>query len=801
MAVPGNLAEGDTTEYELQNTTETGNAPRRRIATPAAAYQIYDSLKEHDEQDAQRRAIIQGMVDGNPPYNQRELDEAGLGHLVNVNFMSMRANLDSRAGAAHELFMEVATLIELTPRAVTPLDTVIYDFANIIAEEFTTTVMDWPGFLVSMDLAFRESDAYGLGYCIWPNEWDWRPKAYKRGSMLVDSKASVDVNENELIMLRDSMKAGELYTIIENEEAARAAGWSVANVKKLLVSVYRKKETQGNQQDPYQRSDWESWQQMIRNNDPWVQEKQFEDVRIVNIYVEEYSDDRRITHQIIPDDQSHDYFLYEKLGRYESIDQAVWWMPYNYGDGYIRSVRGVGSWMAQHDDLSNRFLCRVFDTGFLTSSLLMQPGQQGDSSRLEVAQFGPITILPNELNAIQASFTPQLQPLIQLRDVSESIMKNNTGMYRQHPEVFGDGGQQKTARQVVEEVAKEARLEKAGIAHRYSLLERLYIQMLRKMVAFKPNDEMTENVGGAKEALAFRKRCMERGVPADMLNKVIDKFYVRATRAIGLGSLGVEFDITNQLMNASGSFDEQGKKQVLRDWLAPRVGQRNVDKYAAKINRDTIPSNEHSIATLENNDITQGQQVSVGSDQTHSIHLQVLFQGVLGPIAQAVEAGQVQDPMKAYQAVAAGLPHGAQHLQYLQQDSRNKELAKGYADALKQVEKAAKSLERDVIAIQKQQQQQAEQQAQQQAQAEEVMRNRETDAKMFEIQKKFELEMLKQESLNAARAEKTDEQMNIKRRQVASSTALSAEKQQADIDIERAKAQAEIEIKRQRAGQ
>ena len=74
-------------------------------------------------------------------------------------------------------------------------------------------------------------------------------------------------------------------------------------------------------------------------------------------------------------------FLFEGYSRYDKMSNVVWWLPYNYGDGYARSVRGVASFMAQHDDLSNRFLCRVFDAGFMSSSLLLRPDSQLDSRR------------------------------------------------------------------------------------------------------------------------------------------------------------------------------------------------------------------------------------------------------------------------------------------------------------------------------------------------------------------------------------------------------------------------------------
>ena len=82
----------NTEELELQTVTATGGAVSRRLATPAAARSVYQSMLDEDMRGgAKHRAIIQGMIDGNPPYRDSELKELGLGHVNNVNFLTMRA--------------------------------------------------------------------------------------------------------------------------------------------------------------------------------------------------------------------------------------------------------------------------------------------------------------------------------------------------------------------------------------------------------------------------------------------------------------------------------------------------------------------------------------------------------------------------------------------------------------------------------------------------------------------------------------------------------------------------------------
>jgi hypothetical protein len=475
-------------------------------------------------------------------------------------------------------------------------------------------------------------------------------------------------------------------------------------------------------------------------------------------------------------------FLYEKIDRFESMGDVLWWLPFNYADGYARSVRGVASYMAMHDDLSNRFLCRVFDAGFLSSSILLQPKSQYDLSNLEFARMGPYTILPPELDTIQTSFQPNIAPLIQLRQVSEAVQQNNTGAYRQHPETFEKASAQKTARQVMEESSKEARYEKAAVAHRYDHLDVLYNKMFARLISAAQLEG--EGYAGQEEAKDFVKRCKDRGVPQKLLNKWSEKLDVKATRALGLGSPAVRFDLTNQLLQARGMMDERGQVNAFRDWLAARVGYANVDRYRPQVNRNDIPSNEQSIAMLENNDLKEGSTVVAGSDQMHGLHLPSHMENVVGPITEAVQQQQYQDPMRMARVLSVAIQHCSEHLSYLAQDSGRKQMVQESEQFLKQAAGMIPKLQKQAEQMQQQQQAQQQQAQDQQQQAQQVLQDRELEAKIYEINQKSQLERMKQDSLNQMRSDKTEEQNSINRRKAEAQIQLAQEKQDAEIAIQ-----------------
>lgn len=792
------MTKDDTKGTELQNVTPTGRPAPRRLASASAAYAIYNKLKDLDEQDARRRAILQGMINGNPPYNPTELKDKGLGHMCNVNFMTMRANLDERAAAAHELFMEVATLVELRPRQAAEANPDVYHWCSIIAEEFSDMVNDWDGFLPAMDLAVRESDAYGIGYVLFPDEYDWRFKASRRSALLFDPQARVDLDDNDFIQIRDEISVGALFDEVIDEEMAAKRGWQVKEVRELLVRTFEEGESK---EEEYQASTWESLEHRYRNNDYEFQAKQFDRVRVIHTLVRENAvagdeDTRKVSHYIMAESQTCQEFIFKAEDRYDRLGNVMWWLPYNYGDGFARSVRGIASQMAQHDDLSNRFLSEVFNLGMLSTKLLMQPATPGDLGRLQFFQHGNFAVMPPNLNVIQTSFRPQIAPLLQLRDVSERVMMNNTGSYRKHSEGI-DREAMKTASQVQMEASKEARYEKAAIAHRYNQLDRLYREMFRRALS-KAVQEGEAPYPGKKMAKDMMKRCLDRGVDRKFILNWEKNVHVAATRSIGMGSLGVKYDLTNQIINMANKFDEAGQREALYTWVSARVGPRNAGRYVQKIDRDQITSNESSISALEWNDIVEGQQVIVGSDQVHKLHIDV-FLPRMGQIVQMFQQQQTQDPAADSRTLQLAIQHIMGHLQFLGMDPQRKEYVDQIVQFLQQVDQVAKQLQQVAEKIAQAQQKQAEANQQLLQNADQVMKDRELEAKMFEIQRKYEMEQLKQESLNNMRAQKTAVQMDISRQKAAGTTQLQAQRQAVELQLMREKAAAETELIRSKA--
>ena len=101
------------------NTIEGGKPvpARSRFSDPVALRAVYDQLTRDDAAEAERRAKLRNMYDGNLPYSPAQLEASGLKNITNVNFLGLKGVIDNRADVLLRLSIDTANLIELQPLA------------------------------------------------------------------------------------------------------------------------------------------------------------------------------------------------------------------------------------------------------------------------------------------------------------------------------------------------------------------------------------------------------------------------------------------------------------------------------------------------------------------------------------------------------------------------------------------------------------------------------------------------------------------------------------------------------------
>ena len=138
------------------------------------------------------------------------------------------------------------------------------------------------------------------------------------------------------------------------------------------------------------------------------------------------------------------------------------------------------------------------------------------------------------------------------------------------------------------------------------------------------------------------------------------------------------------------------------------------------------------------------------------------------------------------------LQHIAGHLQAIGSDKRYEAYVKQVAEFMQQAGQLVKILEQEVKRMAKAQVDAQNEQQQVVAEAEAIKRDRELEAKIYEIE-------MKQGSMNKVREQKAAEQIGISRAKGAAGIKLKAEEQAVKLQLAAQKAQAEIALKQEAA--
>src|SRR6202007_886831 len=93
---------------------ETLEEPKTRIGSAAQANQFVQRLVNDDDERADRRAKMQGLLDGNQPWSHRTLIEKGQGHRTNFNLREAEGVLDAAKTPYYDLVFEVPRFVNIT---------------------------------------------------------------------------------------------------------------------------------------------------------------------------------------------------------------------------------------------------------------------------------------------------------------------------------------------------------------------------------------------------------------------------------------------------------------------------------------------------------------------------------------------------------------------------------------------------------------------------------------------------------------------------------------------------------------
>lgn len=784
-------------DLDLATLEPSGRPPQTRMANAAQARAITIRSLQYDRQTRDpKRALLKGLVDGNPPYDAEKLRQAGRADECNVNWRLGRYFLGLAKGMIYDIFSEADSYATITldpyelrrPNAAdasydpNASSSQAEEWSHIITEEFQRLQLGGdPNFDFCNQQSQGQSVFYGRGPLSFPDELDWRPVSHEDKMLVLPEIARSNTNYWDWASVVQEYSPDQLYGRIVNARAATARGWDVAAARSAIMSAHPLTRTGVAYQS------W-SWHQDALKNGSYFYADQSKRLTIVRFYFREFpeegEEEGRISEALLEIDPHGDGV--------DLLDRYLYWGPKRYANwrevihpfywdhdlnGYHYSVNGLGLEMYSALEYLNRLMCRNADDA-MAPKLFFKPSTAASAEAGNIVQFGRWAKLPVGWDAQQQQIQPFMQEGMAMAREMQNQVASNLSQYRSSA-LSKQQGNPVTARQIDYEASEQAKMGKTQLARLYEQYDWLYAEKYRRVT----NSALTASARGGAEALEFRKCCERRGVPGWALSKTAS---VRATRVIGQGSQYLRQQALEKLLGMLGAMlPESGRASLVRDIVAAEAGQTKTDRYAPR--PDALSSDEaaqQAEAMLQVGAMKVGLPPVPVPTQNPLIFASLFLQAGEGAV-QALQQGG--DPHETVAFLQLAVPAIGAHLQRLSIDKSRATQLKALAERFKELQGV---LEKLMEALQ--QQQAEEQQQQRQMAAMGAGMDSETRVEMAKVQSRYQHDMVKLRANMALKAEKQRGDLALKAGKTQADVALQAGRAAVDASIADAEAAAGI---------
>lgn len=640
--------------------------PESRMSNPRTTQDWCRRLIDNDSKRSRKRALVNGLTNGNPPYKAGLLRDAGQAQRCNVNWGTARGLLEASAGSFYDLTAEAPGFITIRLNyADNPEQE--GQWSNIVSEEcdkiFKSNPM-WIGDVstaqfnprdYNMQLSQQNMVLHGCGPMVFESPTQVFPKAVLCGDLKVPEFTKSDTSYWDGGMIQTEYFPPQLYEFIKNEKAASASGWDVEYTKLVIAAAMDIRQDAGVQRG------WEFYQQELKNNSL----SYYDDTkicRVCHVFWKEFNG--KVTHVIVERDtsigsvktdgsrdlESSDIrFLYRNIGKYSSFQNCVHPMYFDHGNGgFHHSVDGLGVKMYSAMEYENRLICNLADKAF-APKILFSPTTTETAQKFQLVHMGDFAVMPGGFKVEQGGVAGLMNDGLAMHGQIQSLMQSNLSSYQQQVPPQRRGNPE-TAFEKKMEASQQSSLNKTQFNRYYEQLDMLYAEIYRRLTT-SPDEP----------AVYFRKCCKDRGVPVSALKKVQK---VQATRVVGQGSAFMRKQSIDAIFPIAGALPEEGRANLLSDKIAAEAGQSAVSRY--------YPRRDPQLATDQEAEAMQwvsamkvGVPPVITGTQDALTYAQTFLRAASEAMASLEQGG---NPMEVYKFLTICGPAIAAHLKRMSAD-------------------------------------------------------------------------------------------------------------------------------------
>ena len=710
-----------------------------------SAHETYDLVQRYidaDERRAKKRALVDGLVDGNPPQNPARMRDAGLAPNTNVNWGTGASYLSATKGAYYDLGTEAPGTVAITVGGAWP-DEKCAEWGEIMSRHADYEFMVDRNWDLRTQLSAWEMTLHGTGPFYWDDPHTVFPEAIATRQLLVDDMAKCETDEWESAAILFDYYPPRLYRKIVNEDTARDAGWRPQYTKLVIARAMPIEQRDG------QQYDWEYYQNLLKTSSFGWTAQSDKVCKLAHVFWREFNN--RITHSIIERTNvgGDAQYLYLNVGRYASFSEIIHPMYFDQGrEGLHYNVTGLGVKMYGPMRLENAFLCRLFDAGMMPKTLFVAKTEEA-YKKFQAVQLGDGALIKPGVEVTQNPINGMINEGLTLVRTSRDLLSSNLSQYRQ-PVAPDKPGNPATKYEKQMEAAQASSLSNTNFARHYKQLDHLYSEIVRRLANLNSSDD---------RAKRFQRKCIYDGVPREAFGRIER---VEAVRVMGQGSPFMRQQIVGEVLQVvGGGLPENGRQQLVNDFIASRAGQAQVRRWNPAVKESAIVDDQRERASNQIGNMQQGIPAVVSPSQNP-----ITFAGMyIISAQQAIQSVQKGgNPRQVVRFLDTIGPAIGQQVQRLKRDPLRAAVVKDFEGKLATIAKATDQLKKMLA---KQQQQDKAQQGKAQG----VMSDQQIAA--MKVQGDLKLKAQKQQAVLAMQARKHQQQMALADASTASQVKLN----------------------------
>lgn len=603
------------------------------------AVALVNSLVAENDERSKKNARIQEKYNAERPFNPAKLKSDGLDWKSNFTTKPLASLIDKvvprfTTALRNVRYLTASKLPDRFPQAAEKTE-----FFRREITEFCRGREGWDEFLSEIA---HEDVLFGYTAVGWLTTWSWFPEHYRQDCFLVPQGTKHSAKTAPIVCLKKSYLLHELFDLVRDPEAAKAAGWNVPEVIKSI-----------NEATPDNRRSTETdvervYADLARESSVLSSFTGATTINAWHVLVSEV--DGRITH--VAFDANSKKQLFWKSKKYDRMSDAVSFYSFQHGNGNIHGSKGIGRELYAMAGVLDRARNEVVDRLQLSGKLVLQCDEKF-IKRFRMSVVGNAILIATGYNVQQAKIDGGVESFFALDSFLTDILDQVAGSTS--PKVIE--GERVTKAQVELLASREEE-------RRDAIIERFLTQFSRMMSTVQ------------------RRACDPRTLDDDA-KELQARLLTRLTQE------ELAYISTQPAVSAVNDYSEAERQQIAliaqegrgnplynqyeleKRSLTAKVSAEFADKLLLPQNDPTEEAENVRLQKLELLLLQNGHEVPISPRDNHLVHMAVVRDVVNGMLEMAVDNPQVlptmqslaQHAMAHFEAAQAGKMQGLEEFQ------------------------------------------------------------------------------------------------------------------------------------------